>query len=532
VGNRLQLDSSQDGVVTYQYDAANRLIEAGGVSYSWDANGNLLSDGTSTYTYNHANRLAGVAQDGVAYSYAYNGLGDRLQQSADGVATNYTLDLNAGLTQVLTDGTNTYLYGRGRIAQEGIATEYFLGDALNSVRQLVNSSVEVTLTQSYKPYGSLLASEGGGESIYQFTGEIKDSTGLTYLRARYANSGTASFSQKDPLGLESNQYLYASANPIVYSDPRGLDSGASGPAYFTFCIGLHTGLKGNVGWISAEDAVAYCRKGFNMNLWSSIPFNQNELNNDTPTSAHNLFGRFIFEKGKDDWIVFNGSDELTKELSKGTLINDIRHWYYSGGDPGEHTLPVYRGGDTEGPILYRFGVFEYFGSGMFGIKNSLFKGSLPIEFVMGSFNFQVLKITQGGETRLGFRIDNDMTIESGTHIPDRFPPVYEGSVEELIRIRPDLASHPLSEITNTIAPWGTKVISILSSHARNPQGYSDYGGGSLFQTFTWTERYDPCLSGHLPKEIPALNLGIGVWSNWRDDTQNPKEPFPVTGPPY
>jgi len=34
-----------------------------------------------------------------------------------GVTTTYTLDLAAGLTQVLADGTHTYLYGNGRIAQ-------------------------------------------------------------------------------------------------------------------------------------------------------------------------------------------------------------------------------------------------------------------------------------------------------------------------------------------------------------------------------------------------------------------------------
>ena len=45
-----------------------------------------------------------------------NGLGDRLAQSVDGVVTRYMLDLNAGLTQVLSDGTNTYLYGLSRIS--------------------------------------------------------------------------------------------------------------------------------------------------------------------------------------------------------------------------------------------------------------------------------------------------------------------------------------------------------------------------------------------------------------------------------
>ena len=53
------------------------------------------------------------------------------------MTTTYTLDLAAGLTQVLADETSTYLYGAGRIAQEGPAgREYFLGDALGSVRQL------------------------------------------------------------------------------------------------------------------------------------------------------------------------------------------------------------------------------------------------------------------------------------------------------------------------------------------------------------------------------------------------------------
>jgi RHS repeat-associated protein len=224
VGNRLQMDSSQDGVVTYQYDAANRLIEAGGVSYTWDNNGSLLSDGTSTYTYNYANRLAGVTQDGVSYSYAYNGMGDRLQQSVDGVTTNYTLDLNAGLTQVLADGTHSYLYGQGRIVQEETAVEYFLGDAMNSVRQLVDGSSAVTLTQNYEPYGSVLSSTGEGESIFNFTGEIKDGTGLVHLRARYYKVDTGRFTQKDPSRLERNLYLYGRGNPVNRIDPAGLFS--------------------------------------------------------------------------------------------------------------------------------------------------------------------------------------------------------------------------------------------------------------------------------------------------------------------
>jgi hypothetical protein len=69
-----------------------------------------------------------------------------VQQTVDGLPIDYTLDINAGLTQVLDDGTSTYLYGLERVAQSGVGgDEYFLGDALGSVRQLA---------QAYEPYGS------------------------------------------------------------------------------------------------------------------------------------------------------------------------------------------------------------------------------------------------------------------------------------------------------------------------------------------------------------------------------------------
>jgi YD repeat-containing protein len=71
----------------------------------------LLSDGSSTYTYNNANRLKTLVQGTTTYGNTYNGLGDRLRQTVNGVPTTYVLDLNGGLAQVLSDGSNTYLYG-------------------------------------------------------------------------------------------------------------------------------------------------------------------------------------------------------------------------------------------------------------------------------------------------------------------------------------------------------------------------------------------------------------------------------------
>ncbi|HKZ55888.1 MAG TPA: hypothetical protein VJ123_10435 [Anaerolineales bacterium] len=152
------------------------------------ASGNLLSDGERVYTYPAKNmrgerrprqsRLAALAGRTAVYrppstvrrrtpspttacpsaSLRDAARGDRLRHSVPvffretvdpaqnggangGVATNYTLDLNTGLTQVLSDGANAYLYGIGRIGEEQPGGwQYHRGDALGSLRQLIDGA--------------------------------------------------------------------------------------------------------------------------------------------------------------------------------------------------------------------------------------------------------------------------------------------------------------------------------------------------------------------------------------------------------
>ncbi|MEW5938462.1 MAG: RHS repeat-associated core domain-containing protein [Chloroflexota bacterium] len=223
VGNRLTETTNEDWK-TYVYDSANRLTSANGVTYTFDANGNLLNDGTNVYAYDSANRLTSATGSSGSFTYNYNGLGDRLVQNG----THYLLDLNSGLTQVLTDNSHTYIYGLGRIAQIGEKTEYFLGDALGSVRQLTDSDGVITLTKSYAPYGEVIASAGAGQTSYGFTGETTDANGLVYLRARYYAPGQGRFLSRDtwsgifrrPASL--NRFSYTEANPVNNTDPTGL----------------------------------------------------------------------------------------------------------------------------------------------------------------------------------------------------------------------------------------------------------------------------------------------------------------------
>ena len=233
VGNRLT-ETAKDETNQYTYDAANRLASVNGLTYTYDANGNLLADGTKTYTYNYANRLTQVVIGADTYQYNYNGLGDRLQSILNGTATSYSLDLNSGLTQVLADGINTYSYGFNRIAQVSeTQTGYFLSDALGSVRQVVDPQAEILLAQSYSPYGEVLSSVGDYETAYSYTGEMTDGTGLVNLRARYYDPGTGRFVSKDtwagdyasPISL--NKWSYAYSNPLLYTDPNGNNPAAA-----------------------------------------------------------------------------------------------------------------------------------------------------------------------------------------------------------------------------------------------------------------------------------------------------------------
>ena len=249
VGNRVEY-TSPNGILTYDYDAANRMTRAGTVMYSWDNNGNLLNDGARSFTYNHANQLTHLIQDQSSFGFAYDGLGNRYQQTVDSITSTYTLDIASGLTQVLAaqsagDGTYTYLYGLDRIGQiSSTGMEYFLPDALGSVRNLTSTGGAVFLTRSYDPFGSLLASNGIGMTSYGFAGEWTDQTGLQHLRARYFAHSVGRFLTQDTwLGQYSqpttlNRFVYGLNNPINFRDPTGFSPRGDGPIDYTEEQGL------------------------------------------------------------------------------------------------------------------------------------------------------------------------------------------------------------------------------------------------------------------------------------------------------
>ena len=100
--------------------------------------------------------------------------------------TTYTQDLASSLPVILQAKTGTatsnYLYAMGTrpIGQYTSAWEYLLPDALGSVRQIADANGNVTLAESYEPYGNVLISNGTASSIFAYAGEQID----TYITDR------------------------------------------------------------------------------------------------------------------------------------------------------------------------------------------------------------------------------------------------------------------------------------------------------------------------------------------------------------
>ncbi len=169
-------------------------------------------------------------------SYTYDYAGNRTSKTTNESGTAYYVtDTSTSLSQVVAEtneaGAATAIYTKG---EDPISMEkdgeicYYLYDGHGSVRILTNEAGRVTDRYSYDAYGNLLEKDGDTENDFLYIGEqYNANTELYYLRARYMNPSTGTFISMDsyqgsiynPVSL--HKYLYANANPVMYTDPSG-----------------------------------------------------------------------------------------------------------------------------------------------------------------------------------------------------------------------------------------------------------------------------------------------------------------------
>jgi RHS repeat-associated protein len=206
----------------------------GATTFGYDAQGNRTAKtppaGTATtYTLDQANRMTAAGGTTTA-SYAYNGDGLRMSKTVNSVFTSYAWDDSGSLPLLLRDGTDAYVYGPDETPIErisGTTPTWLHADQIGSVRVITDSSGLVSGTYSYDAYGRQTGHTGTATTPMQFVGQYTDAeTGLIYLRARYYDPTTGSFTGRDPVqGGSATDYDYVDGDPINNSDLDGLMPG-------------------------------------------------------------------------------------------------------------------------------------------------------------------------------------------------------------------------------------------------------------------------------------------------------------------
>src|SRR5581483_2953779 len=208
---------------------------------TYDADGNTTVSGGTANVYDFENHLVKHG----AITMTYDGDGNRVSKTIDGVTTSYLVDEKnpTGFPQVVeessSDGSSrTLVYGLQRISQRQfvassntVLTSFYAYDGHGSVRALSNAAGAVTDTYDYDAFGNLIHSTGSTPNEFLFAGEQFDSDlGLYYNRARYLKTSTGRFMTMDT--IDGDPESPAALQKFVYTGDHPVDARDSGGKEF------------------------------------------------------------------------------------------------------------------------------------------------------------------------------------------------------------------------------------------------------------------------------------------------------------
>lgn len=252
----------QDGTDNLTYQTGNDhftdTIKHNGVTqhtYTPDNSGNTTTHTTAgtttTHTYNVLNRLTSITDGTDTTEFSYDTAGQRLmREDPDGTQTLYLPGLElidpAGGGSIT--ATRLYTANGAAFATRNNAgdLQWTLGDHHGSATLVIDDNPGAAANPNwtyrrYLPYGDIRHEASTGTPNSQQTDArflnqtLDQSSGLTYLNARYYNATTRLFSQPDRIRQEtrpaaSNAYGYSLNSPASLSDASGdcaLDGTAS-----------------------------------------------------------------------------------------------------------------------------------------------------------------------------------------------------------------------------------------------------------------------------------------------------------------
>ncbi|HET7307192.1 MAG TPA: RHS repeat-associated core domain-containing protein [Gammaproteobacteria bacterium] len=221
--------ANADHSTPISFNDLNQIQTVGDIAYRYDANGNLIDDGIRTYRWDAANRLIAIHNKltGHISRFAYDGLSRRTRET----------EIEPGTTPITAD----FLWCGQRICEkrkgdgevvaryfaqgemhQGQAL-YYAQDQVGSVVAVVDHSGSVVGRISYDAYGNINASSGTLPD-YRYAGLFyHQASGLSLGTYRAYDPRDGRWLSRDPLrevgGI--NLYGYVGSNPINRLDPHG-----------------------------------------------------------------------------------------------------------------------------------------------------------------------------------------------------------------------------------------------------------------------------------------------------------------------
>jgi len=242
-GNLVRMSEPAGKITNYAYDTAHRLaavVDGSGqliARYGYDPagrrlwkeqfrekNGEILAQPRRTYyLYADEGLLAEASQ-----TFGSNGVPD----SAATIFAEYGVRPNAIFNTEI-------LFIKTKNSNQQNVVAYYHNDHLGTPIQASDRNGNIVWAANYDAFGKAQITTPAATtqkptiaSNLRFSGQTEDSeTGWYYNYYRDYDPQTGRYVQSDPIGLAGglNSYIYANANPLMYSDPYGLLSAADLP---------------------------------------------------------------------------------------------------------------------------------------------------------------------------------------------------------------------------------------------------------------------------------------------------------------